>query len=89
MQLFFMYYFIRDVWKRESVPFSGKNSNIIMIYKNKRVKSDCNNCKRISLHSHMGKILVRIMLRRLLSQVSEKVLLETQCFSEPAEARSI
>ena len=49
------------------------------IYKRKGDKSDCGNSRGISLLSVAGKVLARVMLQRLLAQVAEIVLPESQC----------
>ena len=70
---------VLQVWENEVVPTAWKNSKIITIYKRKGEKSDCENSRGISLLSHAGKILTRILLGRLVTHVSERILPETQC----------
>lgn len=73
-----IYAIILEIWERETVPSSWKNSNIVTIYKNKGEKSNCGNSRGISLLSHAGKVLTKIMLKRLVTHVSERLLPETQ-----------
>jgi len=75
--------FIQYVWNTGNVPETWKNSNIVTIYKNKGERSECGNSRGISLLSHGGKILTKIMLKRLMAHISEKILPETQCGFRP------
>ncbi|CAJ1066317.1 uncharacterized protein LOC109084930 [Xyrichtys novacula] len=55
------------------------DANIVVIYKNKGDKAVCGNSHGISLLSIAGKVLSKIMLKRLVEHISEAALLETQC----------
>ena len=57
--------FICTVWATEEIPQLWKESTIISIYKNKGKKS--------------GKLLAKILLKRLITHVSEEQMPETQC----------
>jgi len=52
---------------------------MVTVYKRKGDKSDCGNSRGTSLLSVAGKVLARVMLQRLLTQVAETVLSESQC----------
>ena len=52
---------------------------IITIYKNKGDKSECGNSRGISLLSVAGKIMAKILLKRLIKHISEDLMPETQC----------
>ena len=51
----------------------------MVIYKQKGDRAVCGNSCGISLLSIAGKVLAKIMLSRLVKQISEGMLLETQC----------
>ena len=76
------------IWTRESVPQEFKDSNILPIYKRKGGRSSCDNYRGISLLSTAGKILARILLRRLLENVTENTLSESQCGFRPGRGTS-
>ena len=67
------------IWNTETIPQQFKDANIIPIYKNKGQRSSCDNYRGISLLSVAGKILARIVLRRIIDGISEEVLSESQC----------
>jgi len=68
-----------ECWRAEDVPQSWKNSNLVYIYKNKGDKSVCGNSRGISLLATAGKVLARCMLSRLLTEIVDKVVPESQC----------
>ena len=70
---------ISTVWISGKVPQQWKDERIVTIYKRKGDKSDCDSSRGISLLSVAGKVLARVMLQRLLAQVAEIVLPESQC----------
>jgi len=51
----------------------------VTIYKLKEDKSDCGNSRGISLLSVAGKVLARVMLQRLITQVAQTVFPKSQC----------
>ena len=55
------------------------NANILTIYKRKGDKAICGNSRGISLLSVAGKVLAGVMLRRLLTDVVDIVMPESQC----------
>ena len=70
---------ISIVWDTESVPKDWKDSLIISIYKNKGDRAECGNSRGISLLSVVGKLMAKILLKRLIKNVSEDLMPETQC----------
>ena len=71
--------FICEIWRQGDVPHKWKDAALITIYKNKGDKSICGNSRGIALLSTAGKILTKLMLKRLVGKVSEDLLPETQC----------
>jgi len=71
--------FIATAWSSGKLPQQWKDASIVTIYKRKGDKSVCGNSRGISLLSVAGKVLARVMLRRLLTHVAETVLPESQC----------
>ena len=71
--------FICEIWRQGDVPHKWKDAALITIYKNKGDKSICGNSRGIALLSTAGKILTKLMLKRLVGKVSENLLPETQC----------
>lgn len=51
------------------------------IYKGKGDKSICGNSRGISLLAVAGKVLAKVMLHRLVKNITEELLPETQCGS--------
>ena len=70
---------LQHVWEKEDVPQQFKDANIVTIWKRKGSKSDCNNYRGISLLAIAGKILGKVLLKRLTSTTIEPVLPESQC----------
>jgi hypothetical protein len=56
---------IISIWNKEEMPDQWKESIIVPVYK-KGDKTDCSNCRSISLLSTTHKILSNILLSRLL-----------------------
>jgi len=74
-----LHQFIYRAWTTGKLPQQWKDANIVTIYKRKGDRQLCGNSRGISLLSVAGKILARVMLKRLLSQVVDIVLPESQC----------
>ena len=55
-----------------------RDSTIIIIYKIKGERNDCNNYRGISLRSIVGKVFARVILIRL-QKLSERIYPESQC----------
>ena len=77
---------ICSIWAEESMPDDFRDATIVALYKNKGSKSDCGNYRGISLLSIAGKILARILLNRLIENVSEDNLPEAQCGFRPGRS---
>ena len=68
------------MWSQGSIPQELKDANIIHLYKRKGNRQSCDNHRGISLLSHAGKILARVLLNRLLLHLETNLLLpESQC----------
>uniref|UniRef100_H3B828 Reverse transcriptase domain-containing protein n=1 Tax=Latimeria chalumnae TaxID=7897 RepID=H3B828_LATCH len=65
-------------WEESHIPQDPKDAKIITLYKNKGDRADCNNCQGISLLSVVGKVLARVLLKRL-QVLAERVYPESQC----------
>ena len=52
------------VWREEAIPQEYKDANVKMRYKTSN-RYDCNNFRGISLVSHAGKVLLKIVANRL------------------------
>ena len=59
-------------WQRQTLPQDFKDALIVMIYKRKGERKDCDNHHGISLLSIAGKVLAKIMLNRL-KTISEQL----------------
>ena len=62
------------IWFEEEVPQSWKDALIVVIYK-KGDKTQCGNYRGISLISHAGKVLLKIVQHRLSDHLEKKGLL--------------
>ena len=65
-------------WEEGEVPQEMRDCNIVMLYKNKGDRSDCNNYKGISLLNIVGKVFARVVLNRL-QKLVKRVYPESQC----------
>ena len=74
-----LHQFIHRAWTTGKLPQQWKDATIVTIYKKKGDRQLCGNSRGISLLSVAGKILARVMLKRLLSQVVDIVLPDSQC----------
>ena len=70
---------LAHIWEKEDVSQQFKDANVVTIWKRKGSKSDCNNYRGISLLAIAGKILGKVLLKRLTSTIIEPVLPESQC----------
>ena len=59
------------IWRGGEVPQQWKDA-IIMVLHKKKDRTECGNCRGISLVAHAGKILLKIIARRL-SEYCERV----------------
>ena len=69
---------ICQCWQEGAVPQDTRDSKIITLYKNKGERNDCNNYRRISLLSIVGKVFARVILMRL-QKLAERIYPESQC----------
>jgi hypothetical protein len=68
------------MWDQGLLPQELNNANIFNLYKRKGNRQSCDNHRGISLLSHAGKVLARILLNRLLRHLeSHQLLPESQC----------
>ena len=74
-----LYQFIHRAWTTDKLPQQWKDANIVTVFKRKGNRQICGNSRGISLLSVAGKILARVMLRRLLTHVVDIVMPESQC----------
>ena len=73
-----------EVWTGGEVPQQWKDATIKVLY-NKSDRSNCNNYRRISLLSHAGKVLLKIVANRLSDYYCEThgILPDEQCGFRP------
>ena len=72
------------VWRGEEIPQEWKDATIKVLHK-KSDLSDCNNFRGISLVSHAGKVLLKIVANRLSDFCeAQQILPEEQCGFRPA-----
>ena len=74
------------IWEDEDMPADLRDATIVALYKNKGAKADCGNYRGISLLSIAGKTLARILLNRLIENISEDNLPEAQCGFRPGRS---
>ena len=71
------------IWRQGKVPQKWKDAVITVLHK-KGDKTECGNCRGISLVSHAGKVLLKVVARRLSAYCEAKGLLpEEQCGFRP------
>ena len=68
---------IQSVWESE-VPQDWRDAILVSLNK-KGSKSDCSNFRGISLLSIVGKLISRIIFKRLVCTIVNGILLESQC----------
>ena len=66
-------------WEQGKLPQDLRDAVIITLYKNKGEKSDCSNYRGITVLSIAGKVLARVLLKRLVPTIAEDILPESQC----------
>ena len=71
--------FILDCWSAKCLPQQWKNANIILGYKQRGDRAECDNSRGISLLFVAGKVLAKIMLTSLLEHIVDLDLPESQC----------
>ena len=70
---------LTSIWEEEDVPKEFRNATVVSLFKNRSSKTDCDNYQGISLLSVAGKILARVILNHLVTNISEENLPEAQC----------
>ena len=69
---------LQMVWNNECVPQDWRDALMVVLYKGKGRKDDCENYRGISLLSVVGKVLCRILLDRLLTHIADDILSESR-----------
>ncbi|KAL8611913.1 hypothetical protein ACOMHN_061994 [Nucella lapillus] len=75
-----------SIWEEEDMPQEFRDTTNISLFKNKCSKSYCGNHRGISLLSIAGKIVARVILNRLISNISKNNLPEAQCGFRPGRS---
>ena len=70
---------LQTAWRTETIPKDWRNSLLVVLYKEKGPKNDCSNYRGISLLSVVGKILSRIIFKKISLHIADNVLPESQC----------
>ena len=71
--------FYLTCWMSRKVPTNYRRANIVKIYKKKGDRAVCGNSRGLSLLDIAGKILSKVLLSRLLTHITNRVLPESQC----------
>ena len=66
-------------WEKGAPPQDLGDAFIVFLYKNKGEKSDCSNYRCITLLFIAGKILDRVLLKRLIPTIAQENTSESQC----------
>ena len=78
-----LYLLINKMWTNEEIPDDLRDGLIVTIYKKKGDKADCGNYRGITLLSTAGKIIARILNKRLIP-LAENILPESQSGFRPS-----
>ena len=70
---------LEHIWEKKNVLQQFKDANVVTIWERKGAKRYCNNNRGIPLLVNAGKILGKVLLKRLTSTIIETVLPESQC----------
>ena len=77
---------LEKVWNEEEVPQTWKHTIINLLYK-KADRSNCNDYRGISLLSHAGKVLLKIVTNRLSDyRDAHNILPQDQCGFRPGHS---
>ena len=74
---------VRRIWNSGTVPQTWKDANLVTIYKNKGDRAECGNSRGIALLAVAGKILAKLINRRVANNIAEKIIPESQCGFRP------
>jgi hypothetical protein len=77
---------INSIWSKEELPDQWKESIIVPVHK-KGDKTDCNNCRGISLLSTSYKILSNILLSRLVPYIDKIIISMSFNLTDPVLIR--
>ena len=72
---------LTSIWEDALKEF--RNATVVSLFRNRGSKTDCGNYRGISLLSVAGKILARVILNRLITNISEENLPGAQCGFRP------
>ena len=70
---------LTSIWEEEDVSKEFRSVTFVSLFKNRSRKTDCGDYRGISLLSVAGKILARVILNRLITNISEENLPVAQC----------
>ena len=70
---------LQTAWRTETISEDWRNSLLVVLNKGKGPKNHCSNYRGISLLSVVGKILSRIIFKRINLHIADNVLPESQC----------
>ena len=74
-----MHQLFTKLWEAAELPHDLNDASIMTIYKNRGDKRDCSNYHGISLLSVAVKCLAKIILRCLVSNITDNILQESHC----------
>ena len=66
-------------WEKGTLPQDHRDAVIVSLFKDKEDKSDCSNCRSITLFSIAGKIFAHVLLNRLIPTIAQENIPESQC----------
>ena len=71
------------IWEKEIILYQWKDANIIKLYKRKGDQAVCTNSRDIALLSTASKVLAKVLCKRLITHIVERIVTETQCGFRP------
>lgn len=74
---------MKRAWEAGTVPQIWKDANLVTIYKNKGDRADCGNSRGVALLAVAGKILAKMINRRVATHIGEQLIPESQCGFRP------
>ena len=74
---------VARAWESGTIPQIWKDANLVTIYKNKGDRADCGNSRGIALLAVAGKILAKLINRRVATHIGEQLIPESQCGFRP------
>ena len=82
----YLHAFFTACWKNATIPGKWKHVKIVSFWKKKGDRADCENSRGISLLNVAGKILARVLLRRLMLHLTETMFPKSQCGFRPGRS---